>query len=166
VHVTTGIQPVKALRIPPDQFSPALRSMRVTFATAPILMPADGIALPLPGEPGWSWAWLQRERLGWTEVPEHPMVDIDGLVAAYPDGARDLWEDLVRRGVIVPDVEGSSRGRLSLPRPSEDPLEPGVLRALLAIAVGVEPAPTRATFGRATVVRDGWIQLRPVGGWR
>ena len=59
LHITSGVLPVKALTIPPDQYLAGLRSLRVQFLAAPILMPAGQTALPLPEEPGYEWTWVQ-----------------------------------------------------------------------------------------------------------
>jgi len=58
VHATSGILPVKALSIPPDQYVPALQAIEIAFLTAPILTDVGSLNLPLPTEPGYSWSWL------------------------------------------------------------------------------------------------------------
>lgn len=63
VHATTGITPVKGLRIPPDQYVDALQAIEVTFLSTPILTDLiltdeDTINLPLPNETGYSWSWV------------------------------------------------------------------------------------------------------------
>ncbi len=62
VHATTGILPTKTIVIPPDQYAQALQAMSVTFFSAPILTPRQEgeIALPLPKEAGYTWAWVEK----------------------------------------------------------------------------------------------------------
>jgi len=58
VHVTTGLLPVKAIGIPSDQYSPALKNMTATFLVAPVLTAAQQPTIPLPTTPGARWAWM------------------------------------------------------------------------------------------------------------
>jgi hypothetical protein len=58
VHASCGVLPTKAIHIPPDQYAEALRSLAITFLTAPILTTQGQINLPLPAEPGYAWSWL------------------------------------------------------------------------------------------------------------
>ena len=60
VHATSGILPTKAIQIPADQFTAALRNLEVTFLSAPILSDRDSINLPLPPEPGYVWSWVDK----------------------------------------------------------------------------------------------------------
>lgn len=62
VHATTGILPTKAIAIPPDQYAQALQAISITFFSAPILTPRQTgeIALPLPQEPDYTWAWVEK----------------------------------------------------------------------------------------------------------
>jgi hypothetical protein len=65
VHATTGVLPVKAITIPPDQYARALAAMQVTFLANPVLVGEAGVKLPLPIESGYRWVWL---RVGKDEV--------------------------------------------------------------------------------------------------
>jgi hypothetical protein len=58
VHVSTGVLPAAKLAIPPDQYSDAMRSLAVTFATYPLLRPARGMAVNVPAVAGFDWAWV------------------------------------------------------------------------------------------------------------
>ncbi|MCH8619361.1 hypothetical protein [Undibacterium sp. TS12] len=60
VHVTSGILPAEVHEIAPDHYAPALKAMEAWFLTAPILSPADKIALPLPTEADHKWSWIAR----------------------------------------------------------------------------------------------------------
>jgi hypothetical protein len=59
VHAASGILPVKAIDIPADQFAEALRSLSVTFLTAPQLSGSEHPSLPLPAIPGYGWDFLE-----------------------------------------------------------------------------------------------------------
>ncbi|RCG31572.1 hypothetical protein DQ384_08340 [Sphaerisporangium album] len=79
VHLTSGILPCKALRIPPDHYRAVLADLRPSFFAAPMLTDADRPgALPVPAEPGRSWTWRQLTPAGWTAVP---------VTEARPDSA-------------------------------------------------------------------------------
>jgi hypothetical protein len=69
VHATTGILPTKAIDIPADHYAQALRNLEVTFLTAPIVADHGQIDLPLPGEPGFAWSWLERQDGTWGTSP-------------------------------------------------------------------------------------------------
>jgi ketosteroid isomerase-like protein len=68
VHATSGVVPTKAINIPPDQYVAALHAIQVTFLSAPILTGAGEINLPLPTEPGYRWAWLEKDGAAWSET--------------------------------------------------------------------------------------------------
>jgi len=65
VHATTGVLPTKAIHIPPDQYAEALRSLAITFLSAPIVTAQGKINLPLPAEPGYAWSWLAKSGDEW-----------------------------------------------------------------------------------------------------
>lgn len=58
IHASTGILPVKSIAIAPAQFADALRSIAVTFLTAPVLSGDERTAVPVPSEVGHAWSWL------------------------------------------------------------------------------------------------------------
>ncbi len=58
IHATTGVLPVEALAVPPDQYSQAMSSLAMTFFTTPILRKQTGLTVPLPQETGYAWSWL------------------------------------------------------------------------------------------------------------
>jgi hypothetical protein len=71
VHVASGIQPAKAIQIPPHQYAAALRELEMTFLTAPVLAgkpgatETDTISLPVTDPPGYSWSWLEKRGEAW-----------------------------------------------------------------------------------------------------
>jgi hypothetical protein len=167
VHATSGILPTKEIRITPTHSAEALDAIAATFLTAPILTPTDNITVPLPGEPGFSWSWLQRLETAWIEIPEHESVDLSDVLDAFPGRGREVWDTAVAAGVLVPNPRAPQRARLeSVPTaPGMAASGPGVLseaeiRALHQIATAIRPARTDATFD-ATVIREGWLKLRP-----
>jgi hypothetical protein len=71
VHATTGILPVKTLTIPSDQYAKSLRALSISFLTAPVIAPLDGIELPLPTESGYGWSWLdQPASANWKRIAD------------------------------------------------------------------------------------------------
>lgn len=58
VHATTGVLPVAELSIPSDQYAQTMQNLEMTFFTMPVLSEADGLAIPLPQESGYSWVWI------------------------------------------------------------------------------------------------------------
>ncbi|ROO86109.1 hypothetical protein EDD29_3672 [Actinocorallia herbida] len=67
VHLTSGVLPVKALRIPAAHYRDVLAGLRPVHFVAPVLDDGPGTAaLPVPAEPGRTWTWRERERSGWS----------------------------------------------------------------------------------------------------
>ena len=64
-HLTSGVLPVKQIRIDEHHFAAALRGMSVTFLSAPLLMSQNRTEVMLPGEPGYTWSFLDRTPDGW-----------------------------------------------------------------------------------------------------
>lgn len=58
VHATTGILPVQARQIPPDQYAQTIRGLAVTFFTHPMLSLRQRLVVPLPQEAGYQWSWI------------------------------------------------------------------------------------------------------------
>lgn len=59
-HATTGVLPVKALGIPPDQYAPALSAIEITFLSAPILTDLGKLRLPCPMSPAFNGPGCNR----------------------------------------------------------------------------------------------------------
>ena len=71
LHASCGLLPTKALSIPPEHYTKAMRSLQVFFLAAPILTQVDHPQLPLPREPGHTWTLLMRDAGGgWREIAE------------------------------------------------------------------------------------------------
>ncbi|MDV3457685.1 hypothetical protein RZN05_11870 [Sphingomonas sp. HF-S4] len=78
-HATTGILPVKALAIPPEQFAAMLDRLEITFLTAPLLVANNPPAMPLPAENGFGWSWVQ---IGANGSEEAVLTPAQGVTAA------------------------------------------------------------------------------------
>lgn len=63
VHLSSGIQPVKAIQLPESFTKDALGRIEMTFLTAPVLTPESELHLSLPKEQMFAWSW--REANGW-----------------------------------------------------------------------------------------------------
>ena len=168
VHAACGVLPVKSIAVPPDQYVEQLAAMRVAFPVAPVLTSADGVALPLPAEPGFAWSWIERVGDDWHELPHHPTVHRADLLAGFGSVGPALWDLLVAQGRIVQqrdpatgllmpgarDVPASAFAALKL-TPAE------VERGLRSLARGIDEADTAARYRARAVVREGWLQLQP-----
>jgi hypothetical protein len=68
VHAITGIVPTKDISIPKEHYVDALKTISISFLTAPILTPCR-MHLPLPDEQGYTWSWLEQdEQQKWSEI--------------------------------------------------------------------------------------------------
>ena len=90
VHLTTGLLPVTTARIPPDQYAAAIARMQVTFLSAPLLQRAEELALPVPPETGYEWAWWQVGQDGDRAVREAQR-NTDAVFSASPQTIVDGW---------------------------------------------------------------------------
>jgi hypothetical protein len=90
VHVTSGILPGKALRLPPAQYQPALDGMTLAFFAAPVLTDGDRLDLPVPSVPGHHWAWQE------VGLPDADLDDArPGTAFPDPPVLREGWLALV-----------------------------------------------------------------------
>ncbi|RMD98224.1 MAG: hypothetical protein D6816_16500 [Bacteroidetes bacterium] len=75
VHLTSGIQPVKAIQLPDRFVKDALNRIEMSFLTAPVLTPEDQVQISLPTEQAYSWAWQEPNQ--WLQSqPEIDEADI------------------------------------------------------------------------------------------
>ena len=117
VHITTGILPTKEIDIPPDQYVDALQAIEINFLTTPIITPQGQINLNLPTEPGYTWAWLSKEKTpgddtgSWVEVSAQATIEKAAFLAHYPTAAA-VWaylhEPIVRWLQVAEDDSGQS----------------------------------------------------------
>lgn len=91
-HLTSGLVPVKEIRLAEQQYVEALRQISVTFLTAPLLHVGDRTEIPLPGEPGYAWSYLEYTPQGWQETDASRIVPPE-LSATFrgPARLREGW---------------------------------------------------------------------------
>lgn len=58
IHATTAILPVAQLGVPADQYAKTLSNLQMTFFTSPMLRGHQQMVVPLPGQSGYVWSWL------------------------------------------------------------------------------------------------------------
>lgn len=92
VHITSGIQPVKTISIPPPHYAPALAAIEVTFPCAPLLTDTGTVHVSLPVEPGYRWAWVDHEHGAWTEITQAASIGRDDFTGAL---AARIWDHLI-----------------------------------------------------------------------
>jgi hypothetical protein len=164
VHATTGMLPVKAIHIPKDQYTPALKNIHVTFLTAPVLTGRNQLALPLPKEMGYEWSWLAKERFTWVEIAETGVVRKDNAIQAFTNGAA-IWQHLLQKGWIV-EIDDNRAGIVAADQRKSAALEAPFDKQTDIIqhwldAGHIVPADTRATFSDKQCIREGWLKLKP-----
>lgn len=100
VHATTGVLPVEAVSIPPQQYGDALRTMAVAFAAGPVLsgsnVPAEGdgprpmsLVRPKVSEGAWSWVTVADGAWASTALTDAP-TDA-GTLSYSPQHVSDGW---------------------------------------------------------------------------
>ena len=165
VHATTGILPTKVVDLPVDQYEHALRRLKVTFLSAPILTPQDSFDIPLPEEAGYTWSWLQRERAHWREVSKVGMLVKDTVVHTFERRGVAIWEELKRVGWIK-EVTPEKATIIPENQRKEQTLDHQFLQDTDAIQglldkghiSGIE---TQAVFAGRSEAKEGWLQLKP-----
>lgn len=172
VHARSGIQPVKAIGLPPEQYVDALRAIEVTFLAAPILTGTRTIDLPLPSELGYAWSWLEHDGEQWTELFSAPTLARDDFRQAL---AGRLWDALLdsRVGWLAP-----AAGDTALVRAADAPGRAATLAApfagwqaaaqTLLAEFGAGPVPRARFIGRAAEAlgEPAWASLhRDDVGW-
>lgn len=60
LHLSSGIQPVKAIQLPERFVSQALKNIEVSFLSAPVLGPENAAVVSLPKEQGYGWNWVEN----------------------------------------------------------------------------------------------------------
>jgi hypothetical protein len=86
VHLSSGIQPVKAIQLPERFTKDALSRIELTFLTAPLLTPESDLHLSLPKEQAFTWSWREVNRWPSTGAPvQPPVIDQKGWPAAQTE---------------------------------------------------------------------------------
>lgn len=75
IHLTSGILPVKKLKLPEESYKTALRKIELTFLTSPIIMPANELKVSLYQDNRYEWSWLKamkqkKEAISETNMPQ------------------------------------------------------------------------------------------------
>jgi hypothetical protein len=164
VHATTGILPVKAINIPPDQYSAALQAIEITFLSTPIITDAGKIHLPLPEEAGYQWSWLQQddERNTWSEVSSRGLVRKEDFVV-FGAAATDVWTELMgQEWIKLIDQKDPTRASVSakderklLVRHKDKTAQ---IEDILDRA-HIGPVNLAAKFSGPQEIREGWLKL-------
>ncbi|HET6975848.1 MAG TPA: hypothetical protein VFI24_05970 [Pyrinomonadaceae bacterium] len=170
VHATTGIVPVKAINIPPDQYSEALQAIEITFLSAPIITDAGKIHLPLPEEAGYQWSWLQQDvQHVWSEVSSRGVVRKESF-AVFGDRATDIWADLITQGWIkLLDENDETRAsvvakdRREKPELSDNVKDKRDEIEDILDRSHIGPVDSTARFSGAQEIREGWLKLSRAG---
>jgi hypothetical protein len=164
VHAASGIAPVKAIQIPPDQYTDALRAIEVTFLSSPVLTDLGVVRLPLPPEPGFNWSWLQRGEGGvWAEVSTAGAIRKQTVLDAFGREGEAVWAVLKEKGWIAETGEATAsvtakdlRGQKTLGDTWAEK-EPAIELLLAASRIG--QVNTQATFSGRQSVIEGWLKL-------
>lgn len=92
IHATTGVLPVKAITIPPDQYQDALSRLNITFLTTPILGPATNWTIPLPSEMGeTTWEWVSHGDSTWETKALSDQLNQTATLDYTPQQIREGW---------------------------------------------------------------------------
>jgi hypothetical protein len=175
IHVVSGILPVKVLKIPRDQYQPALKRMAMSFLAAPLLSPENHLQLSLPTEDGFEWAWHQKdENRQWERIAQTVLIKRDQFSASFRDEP-SLWNQLLKKGwlkVVKDEPETAiiteQLHRAYPPDPSTDPNPfPTALGKRIDAFFDkygrhIETFDRQANLGTAQVLREGWLSLSPL----
>lgn len=102
VHATTGVLPVQARQIPPDQYAETIRGLAVTFFTHPLLsLQPQRLVVPLPQESGYQWSWVTH---GSTEPAPLP-ANAANEFATFGYSPQTLLEGWLRLGAGEADQQ-------------------------------------------------------------
>lgn len=163
VHVTSGILPVKAITIPPDQYADALKAIEITFLSAPVLTELNKLRLPLSNEPGFRWSWLQKDKYNWTEITTPGIVRKQTFLDAFADKGEDIWNALVESAWIVPQDDGVSAVIVPKDRRGKPKLDYGLASQSPDIEDLLEQAQisgiTNSVFPNTQRILEGWLKL-------
>jgi hypothetical protein len=164
LHATTGMLPVKAINIPKEQYTPALKNINITFLSAPILTGKNQLAIPLPKEMGYEWSWLAKERFSWIEIAEIGVVRKDNAISNFTNGA-DIWEHLLQRGWLI-EIDNNRASIVPIDQRQTPALEEPFNKQTETIqswldAGHIIPADTKAAFSDKQCIKEGWLKLKP-----
>jgi len=163
-HAACGVLPAKTISLPDDQFKPSLKKMSMTFFTRPILMPADKVAIPLPGEQGYQWSWLVKSENKWLEVSTKGITHKEIFEKNFNNG-KDIWNELIKKGWIMPTI--NNKATVIPINQRKDP-EPGNLLSEQLEKIQqildkghITDAMYSPDFVSISGVKEGWLKLTP-----
>lgn len=169
-HATSGVLPSKAITIPPEQYAKALANIRATFLTTPILTEQTQpkrLKLPLPTAPDYDWIWLEKQgREQWTELLTFPVIEKSVFTQAYSQNLSEgdrVWAELVRQSWLLEPSDRKAKIRSKDKRPKLvaplENLDEAIEKLFDLYAVSIQPVSSRAVFGMAQEIREGWLVL-------
>jgi len=169
-HCTCGVLPTKALALPVEHTAGALKRIKVSFLSAPVLCEPGRINMPLPTEPGFTWSWIQIDDLRWKELTTTPTVERAAFEKAFPSQADAVWSWLASNDRISP-IPGAYDTAFVLPKSKwkpkpdwqEKPLvDLADIERVLDVSERVlSQVSQEARFGPAQEIREGWLELTP-----
>jgi len=167
VHATSGILPVKAINIPPDQYAAALQAIEITFLSTPIITDAGKMHLPLPDEAGYQWSWLQQDEQGtWSEVSSRGLIRKEDF-SVFESDAGEVWSELIEvQWIKVIDPTDPTRASVTPKDQRRDASlkdftdkTPEIEDILERAHIG--PVDPTAKFAGPQEIREGWLKLSP-----
>lgn len=187
VHATSGILPVKTVRIPTEQYSTALKNIEITFRTQPLLTPSSSFQVSLPKEQGYQWSWLeekmneQTNQLNWIEVPDTPLISETAFTKAWQAHLTDtdsliptsstVWANLLSSNWIVPFVNNTNWlvvnklndtiAKTLLTNYTQAELNL-IERILNSNLTGIKNYDSRVKFHAEQKLLEGWLKLTQV----
>ena len=173
IHATSGVLPAKAIQLPKSQYQQALQNIGITFLTAPILTPENHVQLSLPEEPGYQWAWLEKnEQAKWKIIPQTIIIEREHLEQKITNEPT-IWNRLVRLKWLKPLPTDAHKATLTssvhkaFPPSTSDAssLSPELLQQLNnyfdTYGQRIERFQLHAAFDGELIIREGWLQLMP-----
>ncbi|KZL19411.1 hypothetical protein PsAD2_01950 [Pseudovibrio axinellae] len=94
IPVTSSMIPASRIQLTPQVIAPALQTMSANFRIGPVLTPADGVSLPLPGGTQGKWEWVEVQGTGWDVTPNLLNASATPQLGAAPAIVRDGWLSL------------------------------------------------------------------------
>lgn len=180
VHATTGMLPVKTIRIPTEQYASALKQMVFVFRTQPILTPTENLQVSLPKEQGFQWSWLQQDSAAWMSTPDLLLISNALFEAGWnvylkqagntTPTANNLWAALQSSGWIVALPQHSSFFQLlpltnavqtAMEKSHSDSQVTQIQKVLNQQATGIKPFNYQPDFYKQQQLVEGYLMLSP-----
>ncbi len=166
LHITTGVLPTKVLEIPPSHYSEALQKIQISFLTAPVLT-GEGIGLPLPTEPGYSWSFNQLMNNGtWQQTQKQGIVTFEQVTNKFSNGST-LWSQMITNNWIQLDDQATSLSARIVPKDQRTMTDLGALAAVQHTLESflddlyLTNVDAKARFLPNIRIREGWLKLTP-----